>query len=496
MIKYIDSFLNQITMYRLVVYGLLIEAALAIGFATFGWISASPWQLIFALVILVGVAQGVNKILVKLFQAIPNTESSLITALLLFFVMDHSVTNIRDVLVLVAVAMIAVSSKYIFAIHCRHVFNPVAIAAAIIGMSGIGFVTWWIATPVLFIPILIFGLLVVRKIRRFHLFFSFVVVASIVALLHNISFTTFLLSWPIIFFGTLMLTEPRTAPARRRDQIIFGVLVGFLFSSISSFGKYSLTPELALVIGNIFAYFISSKQVLRLHLKSVKSCTPQIFDFAFVSDLKPNFLPGQYLEWTLPIVHADTRGNRRYFTIASSPTDEELHLGVRIDQSRSSMFKKTLLDMKEGDCLVASHLAGEFILPIDKNKKLLFVAGGIGITPFWSMTQWLYSTKQKRDIVLFYAANNEEDFAYQKQFEAMKEIIGMEIIYLVSKPSSVWQGVTGFLTKELIEAEVPDYHSRYCYLSGPNAMVENYRHLLKTMGIKRSQIKTDYFPGF
>ena len=496
MMKFIDKFLNSITMYRLMLYGLLIEIVYAMILAVFGKLSYSPVQMLIAVVTLVLVAQGSNLILAKLFRAVTNAESAVITALLLFFVMDPTVANVHDVSILALAAFIAMLSKFIFAIGHKHLFNPVAITAVIFDLAGFGTAIWWVATPFLLPVALVFGLLVVHKIRRFNLFLPFLGAAVVMALVRGIGIVPLFVSWPIVFFGTMMVTEPRTAPLQKREQMLYGGLIGLLFVLPLTFGSFPLTPELSLIFANLLAYLLSSKQVLTLKFKRMTQCTAMICDFAFEPNKKLVFQPGQYLEWTLPVQKGDSRGNRRYFTIASSPTDSEVHLGVRIDREHGSAFKKALLEMKEGDVLSASHISGEFTLPVGPKQKLAFAAGGVGVTPFWSMAQWLHATNQKRDIVFFYGANSETDFAYKEDFDKIADAIGMKIVYVVAKPSPTWTGKSGYLSKDIVESEAKDFAERKYYLSGPNVMVENYKKMLLDMQVKLAMIKTDYFPGF
>jgi ferredoxin-NADP reductase len=164
--------------------------------------------------------------------------------------------------------------------------------------------------------------------------------------------------------------------------------VGFLFSSQFSVGKIYSSPEVALVIGNIFSYVVSPKQKLKLLLKSSQALSKDVYEFIFITSQKFIFTPGQFLEWTMPKLFLENRGNRRYFTIASSPTEDEVRLGIRVFPE-SSRFKKELMAMDQGETMWVSQLAGDFILPSDKDKKILFIAGGIGITPFRSMIKYL-----------------------------------------------------------------------------------------------------------
>lgn len=261
-------------------------------------------------------------------------------------------------------------------------------------------------------------------------------------------------------------------------------------------GPIVMSPELALMIGNVFAYAVSSRQVLRLKFKSMTCETEQVCNFAFEPNQVLRFEPGQYLEWTLPLQKTDDRGNRRFFTIASAPSEQEIHLGVRMDREHGSSFKQQLLAMKLDDELVASHLAGEFTMPKDPAVKMVWIAGGIGITPFRSMIRELLVTKQKRDAILFCCINTENDCAYKAEFDEMCSQVGVQMSCVVAKPSETWQGKSGFITKELIEKSIPDYKSRTFYFSGPPMMVNNYAKLVKSMGLPKKQIKTDYFPGF
>lgn len=503
--KYIDRFLNSITMYRLVLHGLYVCVAYAIICGFLGIIPFNGLSLIVSFLVLHLVGGTANYIFSKIFKVAPNHESTGITAAILFFIL-MPVVNLSGAYILIAAAIIAMASKYIFSIGNKHIFNPAAVAAVIVGLAGSGAAIWWVGSLAMLPVILILGLLIVRKIRRFTMFWSFIL-ASIAVAFYTFTTQGFsasevliqaVSSWPLLFFATVMLTEPLTTPPTRKLQVYYGIIVGIIFSLQFHFGPVYSTPELALVVGNIFSFIVSSRQKLRLQLKSKTQLSNFIYEFSFVPNQPLVFSPGQYLEWTLPDVHADSRGNRRFFTIASSPTEPEIHLGVRIQQDGSS-FKKELVDMKEGDVVTAGSLSGEFILPKDQKEKLVFIAGGIGVTPFRSMIKYLVDKKEKRDVTMFYACASETDFVYTDLFDLATHEIGLKIIRIVTdtaKVSQTWKGKTGYITKELLEAEVPDYKHHTYYLSGPDAMVRNYKKLLLNAGVSRSHIRTDYFPGF
>ena len=295
-----------------------------------------------------------------------------------------------------------------------------------------------------------------------------------------------------------MLTEPLTTPPTRSLRIMYGILVGILFAPFIHFGNIYMTPEIALVLGNIFSYVVSPKTKAMLTLVGRVKQTPNIYDFIFESDKKFSFKPGQYLEWTLGHENADSRGNRRYFTIASSPTEREIHIGVKFYEN-SSTFKRKLFSMKEGGMIAASGLAGDFTMPRNKKRKLVFIAGGIGVTPFRSMIKYLIDMNEKRDIVFLYSNPTLGDIAYKDIFEDARARIGLRVVYAVTRETvpvgnPAYYG--GRITGEMIAKTIPDFHDRYFYISGTHDMVTTCDAELAKIGVKKTHIKTDFFPGF
>lgn len=500
----IDQFLNSITMYRLVMYGLAILSGIAVVLSFFSLLPFTPVNLILSLFFLTVICMGINYVFAKLLRAPTNVESSIITALILFLILNPA-EKPEEYLVLFLAGMFAMASKYIFNIKGKHVFNPVAIAAVILGAIGFGMVSWWAGSTVLLVPVTVLGLLIVRKIRRFQLFFAFLIAALISLSIFGLSVGTSMpsmmsqafVSWPLIFFATVMLTEPLTTPPTKKLYIMYGVIVGLLFGSQYKLGPLFSTPELALVIGNIFSFIVSPKVKTSLRLTQKKQLSPHIQHFSFTPSKSFHFQPGQYLEWTLPHQNPDSRGNRRYFTIASSPTEPEVQLGIRLAEAGSS-FKTALTALKGGGKMYVGQLGGDFTLPKDKNKKLVFIAGGIGVTPFRSMVQYLIDTKDKRDITLFFACSDPSEFIYQDIFTSAAKY-GVKTVYVITNKNNVpknWTGRVGYLNEEVLRTEVPDFKERDFYISGPNNMVDAYKKLLNGLGIFGKQIITDYFPGF
>lgn len=504
----IDQFLNNVTMYRLVMNSLVFLSLLSI---LLSWLKVLPFDPVKMLIGLtaLSIAGIVSRlILEKIFQSITNYESSLITVLILFLILPAP-ENFSEVLLVATVAIIANASKYILAINRKHIFNPVAIATVIsVYIFQFG-ATWWVGSAVLLPFTLILGLLIVIKLRVIKMFLTFLLVSTSTILFFGflsgsdpiILLTETLTSWPLIFFGTIMLTEPLTTPVTATLRLQYAVLVGFLFGSTLRVGFLTVTPEVALVIGNIFSFYVGNHKKTFLTLIKKTKIAPEVFEFEFKTDKKLNFFPGQFIEMTLkqPLSKIpDSRGNRRFFTIASSPTEKHLKLGIKIPQNSSS-FKKQLQSMPLDSIFTADHLGGEFILPDDPTQKLVFIAGGIGITPFRSMIKYLTDQNEKREIILLFVGSTIDEFVYEEIFAEAETKINLKTHYVITKKENLpknWRGSVGYIDAEMIKKNVPDFRSRKFYLSGPHGMVVAYEKVLADLEIPKENIVTDYFPGF
>lgn len=483
----IDDFLNSITMYRLMLYFLLVLLGLAAVLAFFNLLPFSLISLIFSTAFLIVVSWTTNKIFAKIFSSPTNLESVYITALILSLIITP-INSLSQMPYLTAAGILAISSKYILAIKKKHIFNPAAAGVFLTFLIFKFGASWWIGNSYMLIPVLIGGLLVVRKIHRFGMVISFLLAFSATLLLDSaqrvdnifLLFSRAIIESPVTFFGFILLTEPQTSPPTKKLQIFYGLITGL--------GSYYLTPETALLFSNIFSYIVSPKEKLILKLKEKIQLAPSIYEFIFGLNQEFKYKAGQYMEWTLGYKNPDSRGNRRYFTIAASPTEDNLRIGVKF-YPKGSSFKKALFNMRKGDKIVASQLSGEFTLPKDPTKKLCFTAGGIGVTPFRSIIKYLLDTDEKRDIILFYSNKTREEIVYKDIFdEAVKEL-GIKVVYVNTD-------TMGYIDENMIRKEVGDFEDRIFYISGPHSMVDTFEKVLKGMGINRYQIKTDYFPGY
>lgn len=492
-------------MYRLLIYYLIGLLIVAVALSAAGKLGYSPMVIAGISLYSFVVAWITNKVFAWYLRIPANSDSALITALILSLIISPA-TDRYTLLFVTAAAGLAIASKYLITYRKRHIFNPAAIAVVLTALGPKESASWWVGTSMMMPFVIIGGFLLVRRIRRGPMVTSFLTTALVATALdallhHNSIFTTWhntIFNSALLFLAFVMLTEPLTSPTTKKMQIWYGVLTGLLFPPQIHLGSLYSTPERALIVGNIFAFIVNPKVKLFPKLSKTVKITPDSADFVFTPDRKFTYLPGQYMEFTLPHENIDSRGQRRYFTLASSPTEDTLRIGVKF-YKKSSSFKRALLDVKAGTNFSANALGGDFTLPQDTDRKIVFIAGGIGVTPYRSMIKYLVDTKEKRDVTLLYSASTAEDIAYTDIFETARHQLGINPVYMLTKtgtkiPDKRFRA--GLITPEVIQKEVPDFADRLFYISGPQPMVASISHMLHELGITRDHIKTDFFSGY
>lgn len=495
----LDRWLSRVSMYRFVSIALTLLFAHALLLAALGQLPFSIFEMAVCALLLVSSVIVSTLLFGYLFKVSPHYESSYITAMILFFVLSPT-TEVRGVSLLILAAVVASASKYLLVYKKRHIFNPVAIAVVLIGFLGLS-EAWWVATPVLSISTALLAFLILYKTRRLLMGGVFVAVSALlllsILLINGAPFalaSSLLLSWPIIFFAGFMLSEPLTLPPRKHQQLIEALLIGGLFAQPLLMDSFSITPALALVIGNLFAFVVARRRLIHLQLKSSSDLTPSTKEFTFQSQQPVEFQPGQYIDITLPHAHADMRGQRRAFSVVSVSGEDVLKIGVKFYEPSSS-FKTALRQLKSGDIATGVFIGGDFVLPKDSSIPLVFIAGGIGITPFISHLQSLRAKNEKRDITLLYAVNDMSEIAYLdilQSIDAKVYVITENIAD--SNDSRIAYIASRFVTKDVVAQATAKLDGSHVYISGPPAMVSGTKRIVTQLGARK--VKTDYFTGY
>src|SRR3989440_436050 len=383
MITRIDDLLDRVTMYRLVLYVLIGFIAMATVLSFLTLLPFSPLSLLLSTLFLVMMCWAANSLLAYIFVVPTNVESTYITALILALIIDPAQSP-NDFLFLGWAAILATSSKYILSLNNKHLFNPAAIAVVITSFALGESASWWVGTASMLPVVLLGGMLLVRNLRQGEMIALFVmtslVTVGVVSLLQRLSLTKelqqLLGASPLFFLATIMLTEPLTAPPTQKLKRIYAVMTGILFIPQMHVGPIYSTPELALVVGNLYSYMVSPKHKVMLKLRRKSTIAANIVDFVFKPSLRLVFEPGQYMEFTLAHPRKDSRGNRRYFTLASSPTEENLRLGVRF-YPKGSSFKRALLRLDNRTTMLTGRINTSMISKLvpDYQERTFYLSG-------------------------------------------------------------------------------------------------------------------------
>jgi len=497
----LDSFLGRVTMYRLMVYSLASLVIMALIFGATGAVGFAPKAMLASLAVLVIVTYVSNRLFAGMFRVTPHSESSIITALLLFFILQPT-TDPTALLQIALAALFASASKFLLAFRGRHIFNPAAVGAVWLGVFHFFLALWWVGSPILVGFTAVLALLVLYRTRRIELAAVFVVLAAIIMLCRNLmdgsTFTEALkyvfTQTPLVFFAGFMLSEPLTLPPLRWQQLSVAALVAVLFAVPIAVGSFQFGPETALIVGNAAAFLFGQRSGIDLVLTGKRSLTPSSLEFAFRPSRPLDFKAGQYVELTVPHRGMDSRGARRSFSIVSAPRESDvLKIGIKTAEKGSS-FKKALCAMEAGDTVRATGIGGDFRLPNDPERPLLLVAGGIGITPFVSQLAHL-DRYHRRDIVVVYLCSDPTEVAY---LESLGRSRGRMIV--VSKaevpelPATFENVIAPSLGQEQLRAIVPDISSRDVYASGPPGLVNSISSSARALKAKR--VMKDYFSGY
>lgn len=217
-----------------------------------------------------------------------------------------------------------------------------------------------------------------------------------------------------------------------------------------------------------------------------------IHTFWFKPDRPTTYIAGQYIEMYLPHANPDDRGQKRWFTLSSSPTEELLAITTKHFGDPVSSFKRHLFGLKPGDCLQLSEPMGDFVLPKDSSIPLVFVVGGIGVTPVRSIVKWLLDIGEKRDIHLLYGAKTLKEVCFSDIFTEYS--LTPDII--LSDPGTSSNGRQGHITADAILEVTGNNPECLIYVSGPEPMTEKLEADLKAKNISGDRLVLDFFPGY
>ncbi|HEX3568816.1 MAG TPA: FAD-dependent oxidoreductase [Candidatus Saccharimonadales bacterium] len=222
---------------------------------------------------------------------------------------------------------------------------------------------------------------------------------------------------------------------------------------------------------------------MNLTLASKEHLVDNVWAFRFTSSEPLTWTPGQFIYVELPHDHPDEQGTKRWFTVSSAPYEGFLQITTRVTDST---FKQDLAALPIGGELpLIDKPDGDFIWE-NVDKPLVFVAGGIGITPFYSILKQRVHDGQPIPVTLLYGGRT-PDVPFKNEIEAWtKDHSEFTVQYIIGEP----------LTAQKIGELVPDLHDSLLYVSGPEPMVEKLGDGLRASDMPDAQLKQDFFPNY
>lgn len=216
--------------------------------------------------------------------------------------------------------------------------------------------------------------------------------------------------------------------------------------------------------------------------------------FFFKTDEKFSFEAGQYIYITLPeLKYPDSRGDTRHFTISSSPTETEL-IRVTTRMREESGYKKTLDELEIGAVVAGRGPQGFFVLNpkrIDPDSQQIFLAGGIGITPFRSIIKFSLDQNLNLPIHLIYS-NSDSDFTFKNDLDLWQSTNeNLKIDYFDTS-------VLGHLDSEKLKTLLPTTNLKQAtfWVVGPNPFVNAMEEILEKLNVQGESVKTEKFTGY
>jgi len=238
---------------------------------------------------------------------------------------------------------------------------------------------------------------------------------------------------------------------------------------------------------------------MRIRLKERRPETTDVMSFIFdLGGQQLEYRPGQILHYELDaLAFPDERGNRRHFTISSSPTEEGIVMFTT--RIRGSGFKETLRQAPMGYELTCETPEGEFILRQGETRlRHVFIAGGIGITPYRSILRHSVDMNEPLNVLMLYFNRSSADIVFRRELEGIaRQMPTFSFVNVLTEPEEGWKGEQGKLGEAILRKLVPDPDDgSFYWVSGSPGMVSTCRELLELIGVKDQSIHTDRFMGY
>jgi ferredoxin-NADP reductase len=238
--------------------------------------------------------------------------------------------------------------------------------------------------------------------------------------------------------------------------------------------------------------------IFQAKLKSRNLVAERTMAFHFEKPASFVFTAGQFIDMDLlSPSETDTEGNTRGFSVSSAPYEDTIMVTTRL---RDTAFKRVLKTMPLETEVKIEGPFGDLRLHNNGKRAAVFLAGGIGITPFRSILLDAANRKLPHHIFLLFSNHRPEDAPFLDELQSLEKhnanykfigtMTGME------KSTLPWQGERGVINKEMLDRHLKNAASPIYYIAGPPGMVKGLHSMLQAAGIDDDDIRTEEFTGY
>ncbi len=216
--------------------------------------------------------------------------------------------------------------------------------------------------------------------------------------------------------------------------------------------------------------------------------------FELVGD-EVDWTPGEYF-WVelLDPPYEDEKGARRHITVVTSPTEGALGLATRL---RDSAFKKSLAELPVGAPVDVEQPKGSFLLPEDTSKDYVFLAGGIGITPFRSMLRYMVDKGLDYRVTLVYSNRDRESTPFFEELQELEADLPRGRVVFTMDQDESWDGEKRRISPEMLQDVLgADLDAFHFMVAGPPGMAKAVEAAILEAGVPEEQVQSDSFSGY
>lgn len=219
--------------------------------------------------------------------------------------------------------------------------------------------------------------------------------------------------------------------------------------------------------------------------------------FCFEKPPSFEFRPGQFANFLIAAANTDPGGGARTLSIASAPHEADLTIATRM---RDTGFKRALSALPIGSEVDVQGPFGDFTLLQGTERPAVFLAGGIGITPFRSMIRHAIQTNSQQRIFLSYSVRDLGEAAFLGELQEADQFNShFKLVLTLTRPAEMkpgWQCETGYITEAMLRKSLPDFQVPKFYIAGPPAMVTSMSRMLTAARVPDEHIRVEEFAGY